>query len=233
MELIKNEHFLREYLSVDETEDIDLEVEENLQISLLIANFDIFSNRKITAKLKENSSLSIAVADFSRGKGNFTVEADILGEGASFEIRGSSLALKNDNKRFDIHLIHKFGNSKGLVSLHGIAGGKSQLTFDGVSSIEKGAKKSNTRQEAKIIVIDSSAFCRCSPSLEIDENDVVASHGAVEGRLNDMELFYLESRGIEEKEARRLIAMGYLSPIARYFPNQIQEKILTSAEGGI
>jgi len=50
------------------------------------------------------------------------------------------------------------------------------------------------------------------PKLLIDEYDVKASHGAAIGRINDDELFYLESRGLDETLAKQLIVFGYLAP---------------------
>ncbi len=223
----------RPYLFLDGEKDCSLVIKENTQILVQIADFSLFHSRKFSFVLEKNSSLIVALADFSKGKGNLHFDASLLGEGASFLFDGSSLATKEDSKNIEVNVIHQTQGTKSLTSMHGIASGNSHLIFSGLSKINKGAKKSETRQEAKIIMFDQSSFSRCSPALKIEENDVIASHGAVEGRLSDLELFYLESRGIEEKEARRLIAFGYLSPVSRYFHEEIKEKILSSSEGGI
>lgn len=119
------------------------------------------------------------------------------------------------------------------MSNYGICQDNSRLTFTGVSSIEKYAVKSNTRQEAKIIVFDQGADGKCSPVLKIDENDVIASHGATVGKLNDSHLFYLMSRGLSEEEAKRLITLGYLKPVVEYFSDEdLRKKILSCIEEG-
>ena len=59
----------------------------------------------------------------------------------------------------------------------------------------------------------------------IDENDVIASHGAVVGQLNSDHMFYLMSRGLSKEEARKIIILGYLNPISVYFSKENQEKI--------
>ena len=61
-----------------------------------------------------------------------------------------------------------------------------------------------------------------------------ASHAAVVGRLNEDHLFYLESRGVSEEDAKRLIALGYLKPIERYYDDPaLVEKIDAVIEGEI
>ncbi len=94
--------------------------------------------------------------------------------------------------------------------------------------------KSKTRQEAKIIVFDEKCRGKASPVLNISENDVEASHGAAVGKLNEMHLFYLMSRGLSKEEAKRLITLGYLKPIEnRFEEDTIKERINQAIEGGI
>ncbi|HBN00459.1 MAG TPA: Fe-S cluster assembly protein SufD, partial [Firmicutes bacterium] len=84
------------------------------------------------------------------------------------------------------------------------------------------------------IVFDPDADGLASPILKISDNDVLASHAAVVGRLNEEHLFYLESRGLSEEEAKRLIALGYLKPIESYFADkETVQKIDSIIEGGI
>ena len=103
---------------------------------------------------------------------------------------------------------------------YGVCEDSSNLSFLGSSKIIKGAHNSATHQSAKIMVFDKNCVAKASPTLCIDENDVQASHAAVVGRINEDHIFYLTSRGIEEKEAKKLITLGYLMPILSHFNNQ-------------
>jgi Fe-S cluster assembly protein SufD len=54
------------------------------------------------------------------------------------------------------------------------------------------------------------------PNLEIETGDIVgAGHASATGRFDDEHLFYLQSRGITEEEARRLVVLGFLSEIVQ------------------
>jgi Fe-S cluster assembly protein SufD len=112
----------------------------------------------------------------------------------------------------------------GLMSNYGIAEDTSKLVFAGVSEIQKGAKKTHTPAKSpKIIVFDPKADALASPILKIGENDVEASHAAVVGRLSEEHLFYLESRGVDEAMAKRLITLGYLKPIELFSDPKIEK----------
>ena len=114
---------------------------------------------------------------------------------------------------------------------YGVARHESKLIFSGANEIINGAIKSKTSQKAKIIVFDPLASGKANPYLNIYENDVMASHAAVVGKLSEDHLFYLMSRGLNIEEAKKLITYGYLMPIAQYFKDvDLKAKITLSIE---
>ena len=66
-------------------------------------------------------------------------------------------------------------------------------------------------QTNRNLLLSDKAEADSLPGLEILANDVKCSHGATTSRIDPQELFYLNSRGIAEKEAEKLIALGFLS----------------------
>ena len=59
------------------------------------------------------------------------------------------------------------------------------------------------------------------PNLFIDENDVIASHSALIGTFSKDEIFYLMSRGIDKKEAQKLLARGLLLKGIDYYKEKL------------
>ena len=116
---------------------------------------------------------------------------------------------------------------------YGVSRDSSHITFSGCNHIFEHAKGSVTRQNAKIIVFDKESSGTASPILKIDENDVVASHGAIVGQLNEDHMFYLMSRGLTKDESRTLITLGYLRPISAKFSSLVQEKIANAIREAI
>ena len=205
-------------------------VEEGENLQLRCASFESLSDCEIEVHVQNQGVFDGVFADFCNAKAHIKLTVYLEGEHASASLRVASLAKASDNKKFEVSIIHAVGHTEGLVECYGICEGESRLVFTGVSQIVKGASGSSTRQSAKIIVFDPKCLGRCSPILKIDENDVRASHAAVVGKLNDDHLFYLQSRGIDLGEARKLITQGYLIPIASYFGENEKERIRVAIE---
>jgi len=209
-------------------------VKEGEHVHLNLASFQDFRDRTIDIDVLADGSLEGAFADFSRGNGRFVINIHLKGEGAKCRWSLASLNNGSSEKHFDTSVFHEAPHTEALMSNYGIARDKGKLFFAGVSEIRNGSRKTKTRQESKIIVFDPEALGRASPVLRIGDNDVEASHAAVVGRLNSAHLFYLESRGISEEEAKRLITLGYLRPIENFFvDDKVIERIEQAIEGGI
>lgn len=187
---------------------------------LNIASFDGFENNSRLINMKEASSFNGAYADFSKGINEFKLTCNLNERGANAIWHLATLTKLNDKKSFDISFHHFAKETYAKMENYGVCEDSSALSFLGVSKIYKGAKASATHQSAKIMVFDKKCNAKACPNLCIDENDVQASHAAVVGQINEEHVFYLTSRGICEKDAKRLITLGYLNPILNYFEDQ-------------
>jgi Fe-S cluster assembly protein SufD len=71
------------------------------------------------------------------------------------------------------------------------------------------AQRTDAHQTNKNLLLSDTATVDIQPQLEILADDVKCSHGAAVGQLQEDALFYLRSRGIDEKEAGRMLAQGF------------------------
>lgn len=211
------------------------EVKEGDALHLDLACFSCFPDGvSLVVDVRANASFYGAFADFSEQGGKFSLVVNLLGEGASCDWHLASLCGKAAEKNFSPSVYHKAAHTTALMSNYGITHEQGRLSFRGTSEIEKGARGSKTRQEAKIIVFDPASWGSCSPALNIEENDVEASHAAAAGKLSEDHLFYLLSRGLTMAEAKKLITLGYLRPIVGYFANdKLKDEVSARVEGGL
>jgi len=79
--------------------------------------------------------------------------------------------------------------------------------------VEADAAKSDGYQKSESLVLSSQARINTIPGLEILNNDVKCSHGAVVRRLSKEELFYLQARGLDQKQSETLLINGFLNQI--------------------
>ena len=190
------------------------------KLTFNLASFEEDFSNEVTVNMDENSEFQGAFADFSHGKSGFKLTTNLFGSEARAHWHLATLTKENDKKDFDISFFHHARNTYAKMENYGVCEDSSSLSFFGSSRILKGAKESATHQSAKIMVFDQKCSAKASPTLCIDENDVLASHAAVVGQINEDHIFYLTSRGIEEKEAKKLITLGYLTPILKYFKSE-------------
>ena len=117
----------------------------------------------------------------------------------------------SDNDQIDNHTTvdhkkpHCFSNEyyKGIIDDNGAG------TFNGKIYVRPNAQKTNAFQSNKNLVLTDSATINTKPQLEIWADDVKCSHGATTGQLDEEQLFYLRSRGLDEDSARALLLHAF------------------------
>jgi Fe-S cluster assembly protein SufD len=95
----------------------------------------------------------------------------------------------------------------------GILDDTASAVFNGRIVVRKDAQKTNARQTNKNLLLSKHSAINTMPHLEILADDVKCTHGATIGQLNEEELFYLRSRGIDQSMARMLITYGFASEL--------------------
>ena len=91
----------------------------------------------------------------------------------------------------------------------GVLDGAARAVFNGKVIVRPGAQKTNARQANHNLLLSRDAEIDTKPQLEIHADDVQCTHGATIGQLDDTQLFYLRSRGIEEAMARNLLVHAF------------------------
>jgi len=195
-------------------EEIKFEIEISKNSSL---NYIDFSN--LTPQIKINYNFNLAkdsnlnASFISLAKdSNLSVFVNLLNENANASINGIVASSFDNNQKSDIYLNHLAPNTTGNINLIGIANMNGKAILNGISKIKNGMKNANSYQKLKGILLSNFCEVNVNPILLIDEYDVKAGHAASVGRIEEEALFYLQSRGINKKDAYRLIINGMLVP---------------------
>lgn len=223
MDLIIKENETKELNLIDQN-NLNLVMNENSNLILNLCFLNNSNDILINGDIKENSNITFNVADFSKGKYKCLLETTLL-KNANINFNLASLTSLNDEKIFNLKFKHLKENSTSLINNFGVCLNQSKLHIIGENTIVNKAKKSKTSLNSKIIVFDKDAKALAKPILKIDENDVIANHGAAIGKVNTEHLFYLKSKGLSEQEAKALIVAGYLKPIASKFDEDTKNAI--------
>ncbi len=101
----------------------------------------------------------------------------------------------------------------------GILSGQSRAVFNGKVVVAKDAQHTEAKQQNKNLLLSKNAEIDTKPQLEIFANDVICTHGATVGQLDEEALFYLATRGIEHTEATQYLIQAFAAENLRAVPN--------------
>jgi Fe-S cluster assembly protein SufD len=141
------------------------------------------------------------------------VKVVLEGTGADCELNGLFVAKGRQHVDNHTTIDHTKANCDSRELYKGILDDASTGVFDGTIIVRKDAQKTNARQTNKNLLLSKDAGINTNPRLQILADDVKCAHGATIGQLNEEELFYLRSRGIEKDAARTLLTYAFASEL--------------------
>lgn len=125
------------------------------------------------------------------------------------------VTILGEKQHVDHHTLvhHKQPNCESHQDYKGIYGENSTGVFNGKIIVDKIAQKTDAFQQNNNVLISDKATINSKPQLEIFADDVKCSHGCTIGQLDNEALFYLQTRGIPEKEARALLMYAFANNV--------------------
>ena len=158
---------------------------------------------------------------------------EYAGPGGDAELLGLYFADAGQHIEHRLFADHTAPNTKSNVAYKGALQGEGAHTvWVGNVLIRKVAEGIETYEENRNLVLTDGAQADSVPNLEIETGEIEgAGHASATGRFDDQQLFYLRSRGIEEKEARRLVVHGFFNDLIRKIAMpQIEEQLVATVE---
>jgi Fe-S cluster assembly protein SufB len=142
----------------------------------------------------------------------------LVGNGAYGEIM--SIAFAGDGQHQDAggKVIHAAPNTSSSIVSKSISKGEGCSSYRGLVQIHEGATNAKSNVECDALLLDETSKTNTYPYIEINEKTAHIGHEATVSKLNEEQIFYLQSRGIAEDEAMALIVRGFLEPVAKELP---------------
>ncbi|MEM6955257.1 MAG: Fe-S cluster assembly protein SufD [Myxococcota bacterium] len=143
----------------------------------------------------------------------------LAGEGAECGLYGAYHGDESDHIDTHIRAVHRAPHCTSRQDYRGLVDGRATAVFDGQAIVERTAPFAEAHQQNRNLLLSERANVFTKPHLEIDHDEVIASHGATVGALDDASLFYLRSRGISEDVARALLTFAFVRAIIDGVPD--------------
>ncbi len=142
----------------------------------------------------------------------------LRGEGARSDSLGIAFAGEGQQQDVGAKAIHIAPKTSSTIHSKSISKNGGVSSYRGLVKIMPSAKGSTTSVVCDALILDEQSISNTYPHLKIDCNDVDAAHEARVGKLNEETVFYLQSRGLSEEDAVRMIVSGFIQPIIRQLP---------------
>ena len=168
---------------------------------------------QIEIKQEENSKVNSKFIGKDAEIANETVHVELTERNASYDAIGLILLLDSQVLNYKLTIEHLAPNCTSNVLFKGVIDDKATGDFNCLVIVHPDAYKTETHVTNKNLLLSESATMNTSPGLEIYTDDVICTHGATVGQLDQDALFYLRSRGISEDKAIQLLTTAFTQEI--------------------
>lgn len=186
---------------------------EMITLQALDPNTISFLNKK--AWIERDGKMSWYQGLFGGQLSRCKVDSIMKGTGSSAE--DIEIVFGNSTQSFDItsNLNHLGAHTRGRTLVKSVMRDKSKSLFKGMIKIGTNAKASESYLAGHAILLNKDAKSDAIPGLEIETNEVKATHSASVAQLDESQIYYLMCRGLDRDSAKREIVSGFLEPLSR------------------
>lgn len=204
---------------------------------------------RIRLFVKNNANLNLNIINFSKGKNsNFVSVGSFVQENANVNLNeiylggknvylgnhqelagykssfnGHQVYFANKNSNFDINYVaNQTGReSQSFMFADGICDDNSSKTWRGTINFVKGCVDSKGDEQENVLLLSPKLVNKTLPVILCDEEAVEGRHGATIGKLANDILFYMQSRGVDQKEVQRLMIIAKIKAVCRFINDEL------------
>jgi len=160
-----------------------------------------------------DSIANVHAVSFGAALARHDLRGTLAGPGGYLILNGLYALTGDQHADHHTAIDHAAPHCESHEYFNGVLDDRSRGIFNGRIIVRPGAQKTDSKQSNNNLLLSRDAHADSQPQLEIYADDVKCTHGSTVGPLDPKALFYLESRGIGEDEARRLMTYGFASEI--------------------
>ena len=151
------------------------------------------------------------------------------GEGSRVETNGVNLLNGGQHADSTLFLDHAVPNCKSREIFRAVVDDRGHSVFQGRIIVRPNAQKTDAKMMTRALLLSDEAEADNKPELEIFADDVTCGHGATTGALDESLLFYLQARGLPEKEAQALLIQAFVGEAIESIASDALRELAISA----
>ena len=142
----------------------------------------------------------------------------LLGREAHGEILSIAFAGQGQHQDAGGKIIHAAPKTSSSIFSKSISKDGGRSTYRGLLEVADGASESRSKVVCDALLLDEDSRSDTYPTIRIGENDADVGHEATVSKIGDEQVFYLQSRGLDEEEASKMIVNGFIEPVTKELP---------------
>ena len=210
----------------------------NLDKNAILKNYKIDKKNNTNIKYdyssiiqKENSISETFIFSSGSDYVKNEVNCNLEGKYSSAFINGIHLLSKNKHHEIRTKTNHLYENTKSYQLIKSVIDDSSKSVYQGKIYVDSKAQKTDGYQLSKAVLLNEQAEFNAKPELEIYADDVKCSHGSASGSLDEDSIFYLMSRGLDQKTAKELLISGFLLDVVEKITDEEIKKLIQNMIG--
>ena len=142
-----------------------------------------------------------------------SVETRLLGDSSESQIVGAFFG--HEDQHFDLasRVWHEAEHTVADLVTRGTLDDSARSVYEGVQDVGRGAWDTSSYQRENTLMLSDESEADASPKLIINNHDTEASHSATVGQVDEQDLFYMTSRGVDPKRAKDMLVEGFFVPV--------------------
>ncbi|HHU55977.1 MAG TPA: SufD family Fe-S cluster assembly protein [Acholeplasmataceae bacterium] len=174
----------------------------------------------------ENAYITLDDLFLNNDQSNHLANVFLISKNAEAKMTNVIVNSSSKEQGFDYNIYHIEGSTTSKINNFGISHNNSVIKLNNKGKIFKNAIASNLSQQTKGIILDLYSHISANPILEIEENDVMANHGASIGAIDEKDLYYLMSRGLTREDSEALLVAAFIAPYFRHLQDEKLERYI-------
>jgi Fe-S cluster assembly protein SufB len=142
----------------------------------------------------------------------------LLGERAHGEVLSIAFAGQGQHQDAGGKIFHVAPKTTSSIFSKSISKDGGRTSYRGLLEVAEGAKEARSKVVCDALLLDEDSRSDTYPTVRIGEDDVDVGHEATVSKIGEEQIFYLQSHGLDEEEASKMIVNGFIEPIAKELP---------------
>lgn len=172
-----------------------------------------FSLAQLRARVEKDGRFNSRIFSFGGQLAREDLHVELAGSGSSCQLDGLYLADGRQHTDTHTRIDHRVPATTSRQTYKGIVAGCARAVFKGRVLVERDAQRADARQANHNLLLSPEAEIDTTPRLEIYADDVKCGHGATVGQLDENQVFYLRSRGLDESAARAVLTYAFAADV--------------------